>query len=132
MPFPIMPPAGQAIAFTYLQEVASDLAPATKYRTNAYPQVVLTQNGMTRDPDAPVIFEARVLVEVYGGTDEVATEDHARRAYAMFSALSSRDVSEWWVQRVDEVTGLASYPDVARQLPRWTFTVGIRARGTQV
>ena len=134
MPFPIKPPAGQAIAVAYLAEVVPHLNPSTRFRSDlgdaGSPQIVLTQNGMDRDPAAPVIFEARLIVEAYAGDDEVATEDVAREAYLALSRLTARDAAGWWVQRVDEVAGLSSYPDAARELPRWQFTVAIRARGT--
>ena len=133
MPFPILPPAGQAIAVAYLTETSPQLNPSTHFRTDLPPgsaQLVLTQNGMDRDPAAPVIFEARLIVEAYAGDDEVATEDAARTAYLALSRLAHRTVAGWWVQRTDEVAGLAAYPDVARELPRWQFTVAIRARGT--
>lgn len=117
----------------YLTETVPHLNPSTRFRPDIpadAQQVVLTQNGMDRDPDAPVIFEARLLVEVYAGDDEVAVEDAAREAYHALSSLTHRSVAGWWVQRVDEVAGLAAYPDVARQLPRWQFTVAARVRGT--
>ncbi len=132
MPFPIRPPAGTAVAVAYLRERGFNAA--SKYRDGQDRQVVVTHNGSDRDVAAPIVFEARLMLECYA-PDAVAAEDLALDTYAAVSALSHRwvttlDGRKWWVQRADEVAGPIDYPDVTRQAPRWQWVAALRVVGT--
>lgn len=133
MPFPIRPPAGTAVAVAFLRE--RGFPAASKYRDGLPSQVVVTHNGSDRDVAAPIVFEARLMLECYA-PDDVAAEDLALDTYAALSGLAHQWVTTldgitYWVQRAGEVAGPIDYPDVVRQAPRWQWVASLRIVGTQ-
>lgn len=130
--FPARPPATRATVVAYLR--SAGFAASGVFDEGVTPQVVVSQVGSRRDPDAPVVFETDLLIEAYAGSN-TGSEDLAGDVYAALTRLHHTEIVDLagvpvWVQATRDVSGPIDYPDIERDLPRWQFVTGVRARGS--
>jgi hypothetical protein len=73
----------------------------------------------------------QLTVEVWGNTSIVAS-DVARACHGLMHSAAGFTVGDVWVRKVEEVGGVANFPDpdYGTAKPRYQFTVRWHVRGT--